>query len=69
MLAARLQVTGLDITRSAVSKMETRVASITEIRLLHLAEAFGVSVTELYPRREPSEHIHSYFERYGISLD
>ena len=47
-LAARLQVRGCDITRSALAKIEVGQRHIYPDELKHLREIFGVSYEDLF---------------------
>ena len=46
-LADRLQLLGLDIEKNAVQRMEAGKRFITDIELVYLARALGVSLDEL----------------------
>lgn len=46
-LAARLQVRGLSLDRVAISKIEAGIRPVTDIELVAIAEALGVSVSWL----------------------
>jgi ribosome-binding protein aMBF1 (putative translation factor) len=50
--AAKLQIAGLDIDRSGVSKIECRLVCVNDKQLLYLAEALKVSVQDLFPTRQ-----------------
>lgn len=46
-LADRLQLLGLDIEKNAIQRMEAGKRFITDIELVYLAQALGVSLDEL----------------------
>lgn len=46
-LLAKLQVNGIDINASALSKLEGQVRHVTDIELVVLADVLGVSVSWL----------------------
>lgn len=48
-LAARLQRCGLDIDRSRLSKIESRLVYVSDYEQIFFAEALKVSIEELYP--------------------
>lgn len=47
-LAARLQVRGLRIERAAISKIETGYREVTDVEVVAIARALGVSISWLY---------------------
>ena len=47
-LAARLQVVGLYHTRNTIAKIESGVRQVTDIELLHIAQALVVDVAWLF---------------------
>ncbi len=47
-LAARLQVQGLRIERAAISKIETGYREVTDVEVVAIARALGVSISWLY---------------------
>lgn len=51
-VAEELQLGGWDISRSGVAKIELRLRKVTDIEVLQLASALGVSVSWLYEERE-----------------
>ena len=53
-LVAKLQLLGCYMTRDILANIETQRRIVTDIHVRFFAEAFGVSITELYPvkRRE-----------------
>ena len=48
LLAARLQIAGLDIDRTAISKIESGIRSLTDDEVLFFAEVLEVPVEVLY---------------------
>lgn len=59
-LAIKLQIAGLDITRSGVSKIEARMISVKDRTLMYLAEVLKVSVQDLFPPRERGARLHDF---------
>ena len=56
-LAIRLQLAGLDVSRSGVAKIESRLACVEDYELFYLAKVFGVGFASLFPKidyQEPS---------------
>lgn len=47
MLAARLQLLGLDVDKNAIQRIESGQRFVTDIELVALANALGVSIDEL----------------------
>lgn len=54
MLATKLQIEGWDISRSGVSKIESRLVHVDDYRLFYLARVFKVNLTDLLPPLDPS---------------
>ena len=46
-LAARLQVLGMDIEKNAIQRMESGQRFITDIELIYLSKALGITPDEL----------------------
>ncbi len=46
-LAARLQVLGMDIEKNAIQRMESGQRFITDIELIYLSKALGITLDEL----------------------
>lgn len=46
-LSARLAVRGIELSRSAISKIESKSRPVTDIQLVAIAKSLGVSVTWL----------------------
>jgi transcriptional regulator with XRE-family HTH domain len=53
-LVAKLQLFGCYMTRDILANIETQRRIVTDVQVRFFAEAFGVSIAELYPvkRRE-----------------
>jgi transcriptional regulator with XRE-family HTH domain len=53
-LVAKLQLLGCYMTRDILANIETQRRIVTDIQVRFFAEAFGISLSELYPvkRRE-----------------
>jgi transcriptional regulator with XRE-family HTH domain len=62
-LAARLQIAGLDVDRSGVSKIEARMVFVDDRTLMYLAEVLKVEVQALFPKRDAGHRIHEFLER------
>ncbi|MEI6715743.1 MAG: helix-turn-helix transcriptional regulator [Verrucomicrobiota bacterium] len=63
-LTLKLQVSGLSISRSGLSKIEARLVAVSDIKLLHLSEVLGVTVPELYPLRQKNESLKDHLKRH-----
>lgn len=61
--ATKLQIAGLDIDRSGVSKIEARMVFVDDRTLMYLAEVLKVEVQALFPKRENGHRIHEFLER------
>lgn len=61
-LAAKLQIVGLDISRSGLSKIEARLVFVDDKTLLYLAEALKVPVQNLFPARQAGR-LHEFMEK------
>jgi transcriptional regulator with XRE-family HTH domain len=61
--AAKLQLAGLDISRSGVSKIEARLRFVDDKDLMFLAEVLKVPVQELFPRREGAGRLCDFMEK------
>ena len=48
-LAARLQTFGLDMDRTAVSKIESGKRPVSDLEIVAICKALGVRVTDLFP--------------------
>ena len=48
-LAARLQTLGLDLDRSAISKIENGNRPVTDIELVAICRALDLTVSSLFP--------------------
>ena len=49
-LSARCQRAGLDISRGTLAKIEAGVRCVSDQEALLLSQAFGVSVSDLFPK-------------------
>jgi len=57
-LAAKLQVAGLDKSRPAVARIESQIVHVCEYELLYFAKVLGVGLLDLYPEIDPSKSVH-----------
>ncbi len=62
-LAARLQVIGLDLDRSGVSKIEARMVFVDDRTLMYLSEVLKVEVQALFPKRAGGHGLREFLER------
>jgi transcriptional regulator with XRE-family HTH domain len=62
-LAAKLQILGLDITRGTLSKIEARIMYVDDTTLLYLAEALKVPVQDLFPQRQAGNRLREFLEK------
>ena len=49
-LAARLQVLGVDLDRSALARIERQQRLITDLEIMAICDALGVGVNELFTK-------------------
>jgi transcriptional regulator with XRE-family HTH domain len=63
--AAKLQIAGLDIDRSGVSKIEARMVFVDDRTLMYLAEVLKVDLPALFPKREAGHRLHEFMELLG----
>ena len=61
--ATKLQIAGLDIDRSGVSKIEARMVFVDDRTLLYLSDVLKVELHELFPKREAGRRIHDFMEQ------
>ena len=61
--AAKLQLAGLDISRSGVSKIEARLRFVDDKDLMFLAEVLKVPVQELFPPRKSTGRLSEFMEK------
>ena len=47
-MAARLQALGIDIDRTAISKIEAGKRPVTDLEIVAVAKVLGVKITELF---------------------
>jgi transcriptional regulator with XRE-family HTH domain len=62
-LAAKLQIAGLDISRSGVSKIEARLRYVDDKSIMFLAEVLSVPLGDLFPKREGSNRMADFMEK------
>ena len=62
-MAAKLQRAGWDISRSGVSKIESRLKFVLDSELDFLVEVLQVELKELFPIHLPSERAHDRLTR------
>ncbi|MEO8351351.1 MAG: helix-turn-helix transcriptional regulator [Chthoniobacteraceae bacterium] len=62
-LAAKLQIAGLDISRSGVSKIEARLRFVDDKDLMYLAEVLKIPVQELFPPRDNGGRLSEFMEK------
>ncbi len=48
-LAAKLQLTGWDVSRASLAKIEAQLRWVTDAELYLLADVLGVGMTDLFP--------------------
>ncbi len=48
-LVARLQTLGLEIDRTAISKIEAGTRPVTDVEIIAICKALGVKVATLFP--------------------
>ena len=54
-LAAKLQIAGLDISRSSLAKIEARLIKVKDYELFYFARVFDVSLCQLFPPIHPND--------------
>ena len=59
-LAAKLQVAGLDISRSGVSKIEARLRYVDDKSIMFLAEVLKAPLQELFPSRAADKRLSDF---------
>lgn len=52
-LTARLNVQGIDIDRTMISKIETQTREISDFEIKAIANALGVTIEELFDESQP----------------
>lgn len=62
-LAAKLQIAGMDISRSGVSKIEARLRHVDDRSLMFLAEALKIPVSELFPTIKGGQRLSDFMEK------
>jgi transcriptional regulator with XRE-family HTH domain len=61
--AAKLQIAGLDIDRSGVSKIEARMVFVDDRTLMYLAEVLKVELQALFPKRQDDKRLHEFLAK------
>jgi transcriptional regulator with XRE-family HTH domain len=61
-LAIRLQLEGLDVSRSGVAKIESRLVCVEDYELSYLAKVFGVGFESLFPKIDYQEPLNETVE-------
>ena len=61
--AAKLQVAGLDISRSGVSKIEGRLRYVDDKSIMFLAEVLKAPVQDLFPPRDSAGRLSDFMEK------
>jgi transcriptional regulator with XRE-family HTH domain len=56
--AAKLQMAGLDVSRSSLSKVEAQLTWIGEREMYYYSAVLKVSLLDLYPTLEPGKRLH-----------
>ena len=62
MLAARCQRHGWSISRESLAKIESQIRWVADFELLHLARAFDIEVTDLFPTQRQYASVLKDFE-------
>jgi transcriptional regulator with XRE-family HTH domain len=70
-LVAKLQLLGCYMTRDILANIETQRRIVTDIQIRFFAEAFGISLVELFPvkRRGDTQTMWLTDQRVQTSLD
>ena len=63
MFATKLQIVGLDISRSGVPKLEAGLSYVDDRTLVYLSEALTVPLQELFPKRETGKRLFDFMEK------
>lgn len=66
-LATKLQISGWDVSRSGVARIESRETKIGDFEVLFLKEVFKVDLKELYPSVEPEIPVYSVLAQEGLA--
>jgi transcriptional regulator with XRE-family HTH domain len=61
--ATKLQIAGLDISRSGVSKIKARLSYVDDETLPYIAEVLGIQIQELFPPKTRGNRIHDFIEK------
>jgi transcriptional regulator with XRE-family HTH domain len=51
LLAQKLQLTGWDVSRTSLAKLEAQLRWVSDVEILFLARVLGVDINLLYPKR------------------
>ena len=62
-LAAKLQIAGLDISRSGVSKIEARLRHVDDKSIMFLAEVMSIPLGDLFPKRDGGKRMSDFMEK------
>lgn len=62
-LATKLQIAGMDISRSGVSKIEARLRHVDDRSLMFLADALKVPISELFPAVKDGQRLSDFMEK------
>lgn len=55
MMTAKLQIAGLDISRSTLAKIESRLIAVKDFELFYFSSVLQVSLDQLFPSMHPSD--------------
>jgi len=58
-LAAKLQLAGLDISRSSLSKVEAQLTWLGDKELFYYSAVLKVPIPDLYPKIDPDLRVHA----------
>jgi transcriptional regulator with XRE-family HTH domain len=58
MFAAKLQLAGLDKSRSGVGRIESQIVHVRDYELLYFAKVLGIGLLDLFPGIDPAGKIH-----------
>jgi transcriptional regulator with XRE-family HTH domain len=65
--AAKLQIAGMEIDRSGVSKIEARLIFVDDRTLMYLAEVLPVEVQELFPKHDHASRLHDFLAKLEMT--
>ncbi|MDB6175565.1 MAG: transcriptional regulator, family [Chthoniobacteraceae bacterium] len=66
-LAAKLQMAGLDISRSGVSKIEARLHHVDDRAIMFFAEALRIPIQELFPKRKENSRLSDFMAELEVT--